>query len=182
MSGHTRRNRTRQLPRRVYLDTQFVFAYLVEDDYDHRAAEAEADGLKQLSRAQLVQAFISLLVLDELAWKLAGVLYDGAQRKRGAWKALSAKEKRRAYRRHCPDIADVVDEFLREPWIRVTHIGQQECRGFVHVLRQYRLCPADACHLACATHRRMGAIMSNDSDFRDLESAPVEILLYGGKA
>jgi predicted nucleic acid-binding protein len=168
----------RQLPRRLYLDTQFVFAYLVEDDRDHRAATEEAERLKLLC-PRYVEVFVSVLVVDELAWKLAALIYDGEKQRAGAWRSLTNQQRKQEYRGLCPKVAAVIERFLNEPWVRVIAVGDAQCRAVPDTIRQYRLCPADACHLACATHGGLGGILTNDADFRNLRDPPVEVIRYG---
>lgn len=84
----------RELPQRLYLDTQFCFVYHVREDTQHGAARVMADGLKVLAKASVAQCCVSILALDELTWKLAGVFYD-REHGEGCWRETTGRRSAR---------------------------------------------------------------------------------------
>ncbi|MGC9319432.1 MAG: type II toxin-antitoxin system VapC family toxin [Armatimonadota bacterium] len=160
-------------PRRLYLDTQFCFAYLVEEDADHEAADDFALVLKQTSEAKLVECYVSILVVDELMWNLAGVLYD-AREGPGSWRS---SDRRRAFLSVRSEVATVVQEFLSEAWVLFLRTPQVVGPAVPRLLRTYQLASADLCHLAIARSAGLG-IVTNDRDFHDLANPPVPIVGY----
>lgn len=165
-----------EIPGRLYLDTQFCFAYHVIEDTQHDAACITADGLKALSQDSLVECFVSLLTLDELAWKLAGVYYD-RDHGRGQWQQITGRKKRVAFTGITGDIASIIEDFLGEPWIRPLPIEEKAYAMLPTVMRAHDLRPADLCHLALAWAAGCG-IITNDRDFHALDGVPVEVVPY----
>jgi len=166
------------LPTSVYLDTQFVFAYLVAQDEDHADAAAVAGRIQALAAAGFARAFLSVIVLDELAWKLGGVLHDRDTGSPRAWRQLSDRRKEQEYRRRGTEIAEWLQRLLRQPWISVLAADEQVCRRVPELIREYGLRPADACHLACAARHGVQAILTNDRHFTDLADPPVQVVTY----
>ena len=166
-----------RLPRRLYLDTQFMFAYLVPTDEDHAAAETVARAIRELWDAGLVRAYVSVLVLDELTWSLAGVLNDGDCGP-GSWRRSPHTEKSHEFSARRASIAGYVRSLLSEPWLSIAPLGKAEALLLPDLLTRYDLRPRDTCHLACAIHNNIGAILTNDSDFHRLSDLPVGILSY----
>ncbi len=170
------------LPKSVYLDTQFAFAYLVAEDQDHRDATAVAQQMKALVRAGSARAFVSVLVLDELAWKLGGVLHDRDPGNAPAWRQLSDSNKGSEYRRRRAEIAGWLRRLLLEPWISVLPADAEVCHRACDAIEEYGLRPADACHLACAVRHGVQAVLTNDRHFADLAEPPLQIVTYRGAA
>lgn len=162
------------LPRRIYLDTQFVFAYLVDSDPDHGAAVRLANDLHIVHQAGSISAFISALVLDELAWKLAGSLYDTRHGRR-AWFGAVRDE---AFASVRDLVADAIEALLEIPWLRVTTADEEVCSVYASFLRRYPLLPADLAHLAIACSNGMDAIVTHDAHFLALADSPVPIVSY----
>ncbi len=163
-----------ELPSRLYLDTQFCFAYIVDSDRDHQAAEALAVVLKQLATAKLVTCYFSILAVDELAWKLAGFIYD---RDNGLHSWRAAADKASAFRSVKIEVADCIGDFMREPWVSVLRVPDSAYPRVCQFMRQHDLKPADLCHLTLA-HAASAGLVSNDADFARLASPPVEIVNY----
>ncbi len=162
-----------ELPSRLYLDTRFCFAYIVDSDRDHQAAEALAVVLKQLATAKSVTCYSSILAVDELAWKLGGFIYDrdnGQNSWRGANKAA-------AFGSVKSEVADLISDFMAEPWISVLRVSDSAYTRVCAFMRQHDLKPADLCHLTLA-HAASAGLVSNDADFARLASPPVEIVNY----
>jgi predicted nucleic acid-binding protein len=160
-------------PRRLYLDTQFCFAYVVERDRDHEAADAFALTLKQTSEANLVECFVSTLVLDELMWRLGGVLYDEREG-RGSW---AAADKSAAFVSVRSEVAGVIEDFVSEPWVLLVRPHQRTAHIIPRLLRRHELAAADLCHLALAYGAGL-ALVTNDDDFHGLPNPPVRIVGY----
>jgi predicted nucleic acid-binding protein len=165
-----------EIPQRLYLDTQFCFAYHVPEDTQHQAAEVMSEGLKVLSQWELVEVYVSILTIDELAWKLGGVLYD-RDHGPGAWRQITGRKKRAAFSRLGDDIASIVEDFLSESWIRPLPIEENAYAMLPSVMRGQDLRPADVCHLALAWAAGCG-VVTNDRDFHALQDAPVEVVGY----
>ena len=164
---------TIELPRRLYLDTQFCFAYLVDSDPDHQAAADFSIVLKQLSSANLVTCYFSILTLDELAWKLGALVFE-RDRGQGAWRKA---DKARAFAAVRNEVADTIRDFIQEPWISVLRVHDRAYTLACSWMRTHNLKPADLCHMVLAS--TVGAaIVSNDGDFRRIRSAPVEVITY----
>lgn len=160
-------------PRRLYLDTQFCFAYLVEHDRDHEAADALSLELKQTSEANLVECFVSTLVLDELMWAIGGVLYEATEGQ-GSWKVA---DKRQAFCSVRSEVADHIEAFVSEPWVLFLRPPETIPTMITRFLRDHALAPADLCHLTLAYGAGLG-IVTNDSDFHRLANSPVPIVRY----
>jgi predicted nucleic acid-binding protein len=165
------------LPGSVYLDTQFVLAYLVPEDRDHHNALSAVELLRPLADRHSVKAFLSLIVLDELAWKLAGVLYDRDAGAR-AWRGLSDQQKGEAYRERRAEVAGWLRGLLAEGWVWALSADERVCHALPDIIERHGLRPADACHLACTVRHGVGAIITNDQDFVGLADAPVEVRPY----
>jgi predicted nucleic acid-binding protein len=170
---------TQTLPSTLYLDTQFLFAYLVADDADHEAAAIIGRRLEALVEGGFARAYLSITVLDELAWKLSGVVYDDENDAAGAWRQLSQPEQRRAYRVHATTVGVLLLLLLEQPWISVLPVDEEVCDRLPLTLTEHRLPPADACHLTCAARHRVRGILTNDRRFAELTDSPVEIVTYG---
>jgi len=158
----------------LYLDTQFVFAYLVDSDPDHEAAARTADDLSIVHEAGRISAFISVMVLDEVAWKLAGALYD-ARHGRGSWVRSNRHEAFAGVREL---VADAIDALLEAPWLHIAPADEDVSSVYASFMRRYHLLPADLAHLAVAHASGMDAIVTHDADFHDLRNAPVRIVRY----
>ena len=167
----------RQLPRTLYLDSQFVIAYLVANDKDHKAAQRRSQWMEQLSSGGMVEVFVSVLVIDEVSWRLSGILYD-KKHGPGQWRSLKHPAKKQAFMGFRSEIADAVEGFLQKPWIDIASLGEGECRSIPQLMRDYELLSADLCHLACAVCNSIGGILTNDQDFHNIPTPPVEILSY----
>lgn len=164
------------IPDRLYLDTQFCFAYHVARDPDHERADAFALALKLASAAGLVSCLVSVVALDELAWNLAGVLHD-REHAAGAWSGLSGRAKRVGFDEMRVSVASVIEDFLAEPWIEALEISGDSYTALPRVMRDFDLRPADLCHLALAWAADCG-IVTNDRDFHALTDLPVAIVGY----
>lgn len=162
------------LPRRVYLDTQFLFAYFVDGDRDHEAAVTTAEGLRVVHGAGHITAFVSVLVLNELAWKLAGAFFD-REHGEGAW---NRSDKQRANESVRAQVAEAIQGLIRLPWLRIASADEEACSMFPVFMHRYPLCPADLAHLVVASTSGMDAIMTHDKHFHALEDGPVPIVAY----
>ncbi len=162
-----------RVPRRVYLDTQFCFAYLAEGDPEHESADKYSLVLKQTCEADLVDCYISLLVIDELAWTIAGLTYD-QQHGKGAWKKSHRHE---AFCSVRSEVATIIDDFLSEPWIQTLGASAGACLAVPALMRNHPLSSADLCHLSVARDAGL-AIVTNDGHFQSLSNSPVEIVSY----
>jgi len=165
------------LPGSVYLDTQFVLAYLVPEDRDHLSAMSAVELLQPLADRHSINVFISVMVLDELAWKLAGVLHDRDAGAR-AWRALSDRQKGEAHRERRAEVAKWLRGLLAEGWISALSADGRVCHTLPDIIERHGLRPADASHLACAVRHGVGAILTNDQHFLELTDAPVEVRTY----
>ncbi|MEA3402668.1 MAG: type II toxin-antitoxin system VapC family toxin [Armatimonadota bacterium] len=163
-----------ELPQRLYLDTQFCVAYHWRGDRDHPAASRFALVLKQLAEANAINCYVSALVLDELAWKLGGIIYD-RDNGRGSWQ--SAPSKKNAFRTVKDEVAGRTEDFLYEPWLRALGIPDTAYYAIPTLMRRYSLCSADLCHLAWATTAGCG-IITNDADFHRLRNPSVHVVGY----
>ncbi|MBM3498647.1 MAG: type II toxin-antitoxin system VapC family toxin [Armatimonadetes bacterium] len=166
------------LPTSVYLDTQFLFAYLVEEDEDHVAAAALGRRLEALAEGGHVRVFHSAIVLNELAWKLAGVLHDRDAGQGQTWRRLSDRGKGDAYRQCCAEVAVWLQRLLEQPWLSVLSADEEVCRELPVITAERGLRPADACHVACAARHGVQAIVTNDRHFTALTDLPLEVLTY----
>lgn len=162
------------LPKRLYLDTQFVFAYLVDTDLDHADALRTARELRIVNRAGLTTAFLSMLVLNELAWQLAATFFD-AEHGEGAW---YRSDRQRAHESVRKEVAETIDSLLREQWLHIASADEESCSKYASFMRHFPLRPADLAHLVIADSSGMDAILTHDSDFHALEDSPVRILSY----
>lgn len=162
-----------RVPRRVYLDTQFCFAYIAENDPEHAKADSYSLLLKQMCEADLVDCYISLLVIDELAWTIAGLTYD-QQHGKGAWKKSHRHE---AFCSVRSEVATIIDDFLSEPWIQTVGASAGACLAVPALMRSQPLCSMDLCHLSVAGDERL-AIITNDKHFHSLSNSPVKVVRY----
>jgi len=167
---------TVELPPRLYLDTQFCFAYIVESDRDHEHAAEFALVLKQLAATKLITCYFSVLAVDELAWKLGGFIYD-RDNGQASWHALRPTEKTAGFLSVKTEVADCISSFMDEPWISVLRVSDAAYARICTFMRAHDLRPADLCHLTLA-HAADAGLLSNDGDFRRLASSPVEIVNY----
>jgi predicted nucleic acid-binding protein len=158
------------------MDTQFVLALLVEEDSDHQAAHQLAGTLKALVLRGHAEAFLSLLTLDELAWKLCAPVHD-RDHGRGAWRRLAHKAKKRIFDERRALIVDDLQRLLGEPWLKIAPVTEGVCHLFPQLLGRYPLAPADASHLAIALGNRIPAIVTNDRDFGSA-GLPLAIVHY----
>ena len=165
------------LPDRLYLDTQFAVAYLVAEDRDHEAALLFGDRLERVARDGLTAVFISLLLLNELAWALAGFLHDRAEGP-GAWRRIGHTEKRRSYLGRRVEVAEILRSFAEELWITPVPHEKKVIQQFLLLLPQQPLCPADICHLAEAVTNHAGGIVTSDTDFQDVAGLPMAVVRY----
>jgi predicted nucleic acid-binding protein len=164
---------TLEIPKRVYLDTQFCFAYLVATDRDHQAAADFSIVLKQLSAANQLTCYFSILTLDELAWKLGAFIYD-RDNGQGAWRGAS---KTAAFRYVKGEAADLIRDFIAEDWITVLRVRDSAYSTACAWLHKYDLRPADLCHMVLASNVNAG-VVSNDRDFAAIPEPPVDIVRY----
>ncbi|MEA3403132.1 MAG: type II toxin-antitoxin system VapC family toxin [Armatimonadota bacterium] len=168
------RSAAAELPRRVYLDTQFVFAYLVDSDPDHADAVRTVKAFRVVHRAGILTGFISVIVLDEVAWRVAGALYD-TEHGAGAWRQTDRDE---AFVRVRKEVAQAIESLLREPWLRIATADEEVCSVYASFMRRFALRPADLAHLAIAHASGMDAILTHDSDFHSLANSPVQVISY----
>ncbi|HCA47738.1 MAG TPA: hypothetical protein DEP45_10415 [Armatimonadetes bacterium] len=163
-----------RLPKRIYLDTQFLFAYLVDTDRDHSDAVRTAKELRVVHRAGLASGFASALVLSELAWQLAGSFFDMTHGK-GAW---HRSDKPRAHETVRSEVARSIGLLLREPWLRIASADEEACSMYPVFMHRFPLCSADQAHLVIAATSGMDAILTHDRHFQSLEDSPVPIVSY----
>lgn len=173
-SGASDAGTDQRLPERLYLDTQFVFAYVVDTDPDHDDAVRTARELRIVNRAGIATSFVSMLVLNEAAWKLAGTFFD-MEHGEGAW---HRSDKQRAHESVRAQVAETIANLLREPWLRIASANEESCSMFPVFMHRYPLCPADLAHLVVASTSGMDAIMTHDKHFHALEDSPVPIVAY----
>jgi|LSQX01.2.fsa_nt_gb predicted nucleic acid-binding protein len=162
------------LPRRVYLDTQFVYAYLVEGDTDHEAAATMVERLRVLADAGRITSFVSVLVLSELAWRLAGTFFD-IEHGKGAW---YRSDSHRAHESVREKVAGVIEALVRQPWLRIASADEEACSMYPVFMHRFELCSADQAHLVIAATSGMDAILTHDRHFQSLEDSPVPIVSY----
>lgn len=165
-----------ELPPRLYLDTQFCFAYIVESDRDHQPAEEFALVLKQLAAAKLITCYFSVLAVEELAWTLGGFIYD-RDHGYGSWRKLSPAQKTAGFRSVKTEVAECISSFMNEPWVSTLRVSDSAYPRICTFMRQHDLKPADLCHLTLA-HAADAGLLSNDGDFGRLATSPVEIINY----
>lgn len=162
------------IPRTLYLDTQFIFAYMVPTDEDYEAASTFIADLREFVEARLAECFISILVLDELAWALSGPLYlqehcgDGGP----------TTPRREAFQRVRQQVASALADLLDEDWIEVIGADAHCGEAYPQVLAQHALAPADCAHLTIALANGIEAIVTNDRHFHELEDCPLEVIGY----
>jgi len=162
------------LPRTLYLDTQFLFAYMVRTDEDHVAAEKMADSFRELNAIAVTSCFVSILVLDELAWALAGPLY---MREHGdvAWRRAGRRE---AFLSVREEVAAALADLLDEGWISLVSADAACAEAYPEFLGLYPLSPADSAHMAIAVTTGLDGIVTNDHHFHQLEDCPLEVVGY----
>lgn len=162
------------LPRSVYLDTQFVYAYIVQSDADHEVAGEFAETMQRLSDAGLLSCYISIIVLDELAWSLAGPVCD-SQMGEGTWQRSNRQEAFVAVRE---EVAALLRGLMEEGWLKVCQVDADTVEEYPDALIQYPLAPADAAHMAVAIANDLGGIVTNDYHFHDLDDCPLDVIGY----
>jgi predicted nucleic acid-binding protein len=164
----------RDIPRTLYLDTQFLFAYMVPTDEDYEAASAFVVDLRELVESKLVTCLVSIVVLDELAWALSGPLW---LRDHGG-KTERAAGRREAFPRVRERVAEALADLLGEGWIEF--VGEDADCGTMYpdVLARHSLSPADCAHLTIALASGIEAIVTNDRHFHELEDCPLEVIGY----
>ncbi len=135
-----------------------------------------ADVISGLVSLADYRCYVSVLAIDEMIWKLAGIQYD-EDNGVGAWRQITGRKKRAAFMGMTDELASIIEDFPSEPWIKPLPIEEAAYAMLPTVMRGNDLRPADLCHLALAWGSGCG-IITNDCDFHSLEDAPVEIFGY----
>lgn len=155
------------LPEQVFLDTNLIVDVVVETNKHHRSA---SDLFAQLVRAAHVGAatvYTSPLVLDEVWWKLAQVLYEGDHGE-GAWRKVGRKKRKLVLRQYAGELTNTTQLILSHGVIQVAPVVASDVpRALRHVLGEElpHLDPRDAFHLAVMERLEIQAIATGDPDF-----------------
>ncbi len=158
----------------LYLDTQFAFAYLVPEDPDHEAARALAGRLAEKWAEGKAVAIISIMTVSELAWSLAGAMYD-RRFGPGAWRTT---DRSHSFSRLRADVAKVINTFIDEDCLILAGAPGSAVKAFAAEMTSRELAPADLSHLVIACASGADALVTNDRHFHRLRQPPVEIIGY----
>jgi len=168
------------IPKDVYLDTNFVFSFVVKpskskkDDYQlHRNAERL---IKRLV-AKKININISLLVLNEIWFILAGYFYDLANGK-GAWE--SEANKGSICKKFSSKLKIATEKLFKIPRLKLIPTKNHEkiAKDALNNIKNYSLLPADALHISIAQSEKIPCIITNDKHFRQIHDPNLIIITF----
>ncbi len=156
-------------PRHVFLDTNFVVNLAFEPGESHTEALRLFRRLLLSAHQGEVHLHLSPLVLDEVWWKLAEVLYDehhGDQ----AWRRLRWARRKAALEEYRREITETTALLLRPGLLTVesvTAVDAAQALLYATHTAEPHLAPRDALHLAVMKRLGIEGIVTNDPDFVD---------------
>jgi predicted nucleic acid-binding protein len=159
--------RALSVPDSVYLDASLLVDARASSARHHRPAAIVFGELLRGAALGRVRLYISPLVVDELWWALARVLYEDAHG-RGAFARLTDKASKTAvFSTYAADLAASTSLLTQQSLISVVDVRPADIRvalGYVTRAAD-NLRPRDAFHLAIIDRLGIAGIVSSDRDF-----------------
>ncbi|MBM3473402.1 MAG: type II toxin-antitoxin system VapC family toxin [Armatimonadetes bacterium] len=166
MTATSERRRT-DWPPRIFLDTNFIVNVVFQPGELHAPALTLLQRLLYSARLGDVQLYLSPLVLDEVWWKLAEVLYDEAHGPQASRRQRWGRRKA-ALEEFGQEIRDTTALLLGQAWVTLVDVSPRDVdlalRYATHS-EEPHLAPRDAFHLAVMKRLGIEAIVTNDPDF-----------------
>ena len=160
--------RFRNLPRRLFLDSNLIVSLALTRSPNHIAASRTFTELVAAAHDGRASLYVSPLVLDEVWWKLGELLYDDAHGQEHAWRRLPWGRRKEALEQHAGTIVPLTRLILEGGLITVTEVRPEDVltalQYAVHAAEPH-LAPRDALHLAVMKRLGIEGIVTNDPDF-----------------
>ena len=159
--------RTLSVPDSVYLDANLLVDFMASSAAHNASAALVFRALLNGAVSGQVKLYISPLVIDELWWALARVLYDDAHGQ-GAFRQLTDKGKKTAvFSIYASDLAASTSLLTQQSLIKITEVTPPDIPVALGRMTQAtdNLRPRDAFHFAVISRLGIAGIVSNDGDF-----------------
>ena len=161
--------RTFAVPDKVFLDTNFIIAVRIPTERYHKAATVMFKKLLAAASVGSVALYTSTMVLNEVWFILAKILYEDGDRS-GSWSDKLTRK--RAFQQYRNELAEVTGLLSNNDVITIADVTSHDVPKALNAVtdQSHNFEPCDAFHVAVISRLSIQAIATGDRDFQDLPS------------